>query len=115
MKYYVRLGDAPPRAVSKLEIYEWIRAAKVTRSTPACPVGANQWSTLGDLMPALFEAGTQPPSEDENGVVEIMGKAGHFIAEHSGEVAGLARLFTRRILVSNFTVENASPEERKEL
>jgi hypothetical protein len=115
MKYYVRSGDAPPQPITKLEAYEWIQAGKLTQATPACEVGASQWSTAGQLMPELFQPGAQAPEDDNNAVVEMMGKAGHFLAEHSGEVAGLARLFTRRILVSNFTIENASPEERKQL
>lgn len=115
MKYYVRLGEAPPQPLSKVEIYELIQAQKVTTATPACEVGASAWSTLGGLMPELFAAGAQKPEDDSNAVVDMMGKAGHFLAEHSGEVAGLARLFMRRILVSNFTVEHASPDERKQL
>ena len=113
MKYYVCVGEAPPYVCGKPEIFESIKAGKVTPATPACPVGATAWSTLGQLVPELFQPGAVPP--EESGVAEIVGKAGHFIAEHSGEVAGLARLFARRILVSNFTAENASPEERKQL
>jgi hypothetical protein len=115
MNYYVRLGDTPPQAISKLEVYEWIQAGKVTASTPACEVGAAQWTTLGQLVPDLFQPGAQRPEDDSNAVVEIMGKAGHFIAEHSGDVANHARLFAGRILVSNFTMAHASGEERKQL
>ena len=115
MKYYVRHGEAPPQPITKLETFELIQAGKVTAATPACEVGASQWSTVGQLMPELLEAGAKPPEDDSNAVVEIMGKAGHFIAEHSGEVASHARLFAGRILVSNFTKGHASAEERKQL
>jgi hypothetical protein len=115
MKYYVRLGEAPPQAMTKLEVYQLIQAGRVTQSTAACPVGATEWATLGSMVPEMFQPGAQPPEDDNNAVVEIMGKAGHFIAEHSGEVASHARLFAGRILVSNFTMGHASAEERRQL
>jgi hypothetical protein len=115
MKYYVRLGDAPPLVASKAEVFRLIQEGKVNAETPGCSVGATAWSTFGQLTPELFAPGAKAPEEDENAVVEIMGKAGQFISEHGSEVASLTRLFTRRILASNFTAEHASPDERKEL
>src|SRR4051812_5613028 len=102
MNYYVRLGDNPPLSVSKLEVYQMIQAGRVTRDTPACQVGASEWIPAGRLLPDFFVPGAPPPPDDSNAVAEMVGKAGHFIAEHGGEVAGLAQLFTRRILASNF-------------
>lgn len=112
MKFYVRFGDAPPLVLSKPEIYQRIQTGAAAQDTLSCPVGASEWSTLGKLVPEMFETGASSPG---NGVADIVGKAGSFIAEHGGEVVNLAPLFARRILVSNFTSEHASPQERQQL
>jgi hypothetical protein len=114
MKYYVRIGTGDPQVLSPQEIFPLIKAGTITPQTKACAVGATAWSELGQLLPALFAPDAKPP-EEEGGAMEFVGKAGHFLAEHGGEVAGLAKTFARRIVVSNFVSEAALPEERAQL
>jgi hypothetical protein len=91
----------------------FIKNGKVTSQTKGCAVGASSWSDLGQLLPALFAPDAKPPVDEEE--AGALGKAGHFIAEHGGEVASLAQVFMRRIFASNFVAEAALPEERAEL
>jgi hypothetical protein len=91
----------------------FIKNGKVTAETKGCAVGASSWSDLGQLLPALFAPDAKPPVDEEE--AGALGKAGHFIAEHGGEVASLAQVFMRRIFASNFVAEAALPEERAEL
>lgn len=109
MKYYVRIGSET-RVMTAEEIFPLIKQGTITPQTKACAVGATAWSELGQLLPALFVPGAEPPSE--GGAMEMVGKAGQFLAEHGGEVASLAKVFTRRIFASNFVAEHALPEER---
>ncbi len=110
MKYYVRIGAEAPKVLTEPEIFPLIKDGTVTPTTKACAVGATVWSDLSQLVPQLFQPNAEPPSE--GGAMEMVGKAGHFLAEHSGEVASLAKVFTRRIFASNFAAEAALPEER---
>jgi hypothetical protein len=114
MKYYVRIGTDAPQVLTPEQIFLLIKEGKVTPQTKACAVGAAAWTELGQLLPALFAPDAKPPGED-HGAMEFVGKAGHFLAEHGGEVAGLAKTFARRIVVSNFVAEAALPEERAQL
>lgn len=114
MQYYVRIGNDAPQVLTEQQIFPLIKEGKIHPQTKACPVGATAWSELGQLLPTYFLPDAKPP-EEEHGAMEIVGKAGAFIAEHGGEVAGLAKTFTRRILASNFVSEAALPEERTAL
>lgn len=111
MNYYVRIGTDAPQVLTPQQIFPLIKEGKVTPQTKACVVGASSWTELGQLLPALFAPDAKPP-EGEHGAMELVGKAGHFLAEHGGEVAGLAKVFVRRIFASNFVAEAALPEER---
>jgi hypothetical protein len=111
MKYYVRIGTDAPQVLTPQQIFAFIKEGKVTAQTKACVVGASSWTELGQLVPQLFAPDAKPP-EEEHGAMEFVGKAGHFLAEHGGEVASLAKVFMRRIFASNFVAEAALPEER---
>ena len=110
MKYYVRIGTGAPQVLTAPEIFALVKQGTVNQSTKACVVGATQWTDLGVALPDLFKPGAEAPTE--GGATEFLGKAGHFLAETSGEVAGLAKVFARRIFASNFAAEAALPEER---
>jgi hypothetical protein len=116
MKYYLRLGATTTPPQTAADIFALIQLGRANAETQACKLGDSQWSALGALLPALFEPGARPPlPEEEGGAGDLAAKAGHFLAEHTGEVAGLTKLFASRILSSNFTTAHASPEERQEL
>lgn len=109
MKYYVRIGADAPKILTAEEILALIQQGTITPTTKACAVGAASWSDICMLLPSLFQPNpTLPPPPAEHGAMEFMGK----LAEQSGEVASLAKVFARRIFASNFAAEAALPEER---
>lgn len=114
-RFYVRIGSDAPQILTPAEIFPLIQQGRIVPTTKACEVGASAWSDISALLPQFFAPDAKPPGAEENGAMELMGKAGHFIAEHGGEVAGLAKVFTRRILSSNFISDEALPEERAAL
>jgi len=60
MKYYIRTGAPAPQVMEESEIQGLIKAGSADANTRACAVGAQTWSTLGQLLPHLFGGSATP-------------------------------------------------------
>ena len=108
MKYYIRTGDAPAQLMDESEIAALAQKGGANARTHACPVGAQSWSTLGQLLPHLFGDSATPPPPP---TAPPMANAGNVARDLAVKFAGKAKSFAHRILMSNFTVETVLPDE----
>ncbi len=108
MKYYIRSGESAPQVVEESEIQSLIKAGSADANTRACAVGAQSWSTLGQLLPHFFGGSATPPPPP---AASPMANAGSVARDLAVKFASKAKSFAHRILMSNFTVETVLPDE----
>ncbi len=126
--FYILVDGKPngPHTVGRLQ--QMLERGEMPPETPCCRDGASAWGTLRDaatgvvpaapaLPPALPPASAlQPaPLPTRAPQASAANEMAQRFAGKSVEVSGLAKLFARRILASNFTVESASGDERQAL
>ena len=131
--YYILRPDRTPDGPFPVELLRAMLArGEITPQTHCCQAGATQWGTIAQLIPAEPGAGAPPvpppppPISSAYGAVGpapgvpaaatpagagFMGQFSKALAGHGAEAAGLAQVFARRILASNFTKEKAAEEE----